>query len=49
MELEGLLAVREQPTNQIDHEIRETAMTSVLDLRDVLQLIHNRLQNRTLA
>jgi hypothetical protein len=41
-----LMAVGKKPSDQMHHKIDGTAMTRVLDLRDILELIDNRLDNR---
>ena len=44
-----LAAIGNQATHQIDEEIHWTAMTRVLDLRDIFQLVNNCLDNRALS
>lgn len=43
------MAVRNQPANDIDQEIARTAVTRVLNLRNVLQLVDERRDNRVLV
>ena len=44
-----LAAVGNQAAKQIDEEIHRAAMTRVLDLRDIFQLVNNCLDNRALS
>lgn len=43
------MAMRYQTTDKIDQEVDWRAMTGVLDLRDVFQLVDDRLDNRSRA
>ncbi len=45
----GLMAIGNQATDKIDEKIDRTAVAGVFDLRDVLQLVDNRLNNRPFA
>ena len=45
----GLMAVSDQPTQEIDTEIERTAMTGMLNLRDVLELVVNGFDDGTSA
>lgn len=44
-----LMAVSDEPGDQMDHKIDRTAMTSMLDLRDIFELVDNGLNNRPFA
>ena len=44
-----LMAVSNESGDQVHHEIHRTAMTRVLDLRNILELVENGLNNRALA
>jgi hypothetical protein len=45
-ELLGLMAVGNQPTHHIDQAVDWTAVTRMFNLRNVLQLVNHRLNNR---
>src|SRR5579875_151038 len=45
----GLVAVRKQPRDQMDNKVGRAAMPRVLDLREILELINNRLNDRSFA
>jgi hypothetical protein len=42
------MCVGDKPGNQVNEEVRYSSMTDVLDLRDILQLIVDRLNDRSL-
>jgi hypothetical protein len=44
-----LMAVGNKPSNQMNDKIDRTAMARMLDLRDILELIDNGLDNRPFA
>jgi hypothetical protein len=44
-----LMAVGNETGNQMNHKIGRTAMARMLDLRNILKLIDNGLDNRSLA
>src|SRR5690242_19072824 len=44
-----LMTVSDQPSKQMDDKIRRTAMTSMLDLRNILELVNDGLNNRSFA
>ena len=44
-----LMAVGNEPSNQMNDKIDRTAMARMLDLRDILELIDNGLDNRPFA
>lgn len=43
------MAISNQSTNDIDQEIDRAAMARMLNLRDILKLVNNRFNNRTLT
>jgi len=43
------MAIRNQTTQHKDKEIRNTTMARVLDLRDILELTNNTLDDRSLV
>ncbi len=43
------MAVRDQPRQYINKEVSRTAMASMLDLRNVLELVNNALDHSTFA
>jgi hypothetical protein len=45
----GLVTISNQSTDHVDQEIDGTTMTRMLDLRDILKLVNNRFNNRTLT
>ncbi len=45
----GLVAVGDEPSEQVDEEIVGTAMAGMLDLADVLELVVDALNDRSLA
>src|SRR5262245_44972609 len=45
----GLVAIGDEAREQVDHEVEWAAVARVLDLRNVLELIDNRLDERPLA
>ena len=45
----GLVTVGDQATHQVDHEAHLAAVTGVLDLRDVFELVGNGFQDSPLA
>ena len=47
--LSVLMRVGKQTTRQMNDKIRRAAMTRVLNLRDVLELVNNRFDDRSLA
>ncbi|GHO62818.1 hypothetical protein KSC_017100 [Ktedonobacter sp. SOSP1-52] len=44
-----LMAVGNEPGNQMNHKIGGTTMTRMLDLRNILELVDNGLDNRPFA
>ena len=44
-----LMAVGNEPGNQMNHKIGGTAMTGMLNLRNVLELVNDGLNNRAFA
>lgn len=43
------MAVGDEPSHQMEDEVERAAMTRVLDLADVLELVHDRFDNRPFA
>ena len=44
-----LMAVGKESSNQMHHKIDGIAMTGMLNLRNILELVDNRLKNRPFA
>lgn len=43
------MTIGNQPTDHVDHKIDRAAMTRMFNLRNILELVNNRLCNRALA